>query len=104
MADCWEGLLQLLYGSDNIDGDNPQYNGTASPLSLPMKLNVTEPGKKPDYGFRRWVMSSMVPKRNWMPFPHPLALYTPLRPPVPTPIPAPAATPSSAPPAVRTPC
>ncbi len=53
MADCWEGLLQLLYGSDNIDGDNSQYNGTASPLSLPMKLNVTEPGKKPDYGFRR---------------------------------------------------
>ncbi|KXZ42035.1 hypothetical protein GPECTOR_218g459 [Gonium pectorale] len=59
MADCWQGLLELLYGADNLDGTS--YNGTASPASLPAKLAVAArangsmligPDGRPDYGFR----------------------------------------------------
>ncbi|KXZ42034.1 hypothetical protein GPECTOR_218g458 [Gonium pectorale] len=57
MADCWQGLLELLYGADNLDGTS--YNGTASPASLPAKLKAAGksnrtvgPDGRPDYGFR----------------------------------------------------
>ncbi|KXZ51873.1 hypothetical protein GPECTOR_11g309 [Gonium pectorale] len=59
MADCWQGLLELLYGADNLDGTS--YNGTASPASLPAKLAVAARANgsmligadgRPDYGFR----------------------------------------------------
>ncbi|PNH11479.1 D-arabinono-1,4-lactone oxidase [Tetrabaena socialis] len=60
MADCWQGLLELLYGADNLDGR--AYNGTVSPLSLLASLtpngtaalspSVIAPNGRPDYGFR----------------------------------------------------
>ncbi|EFJ52629.1 hypothetical protein VOLCADRAFT_85802 [Volvox carteri f. nagariensis] len=57
MADCWKGLLELLYGADNLDGT--EYNGTASPLSIISKLgnntngtSLIGPDGRPDYGFR----------------------------------------------------
>ncbi|GLC54135.1 hypothetical protein PLESTB_000827700 [Pleodorina starrii] len=57
MADCWQGLLELLYGADNVDGT--AYNGTASPESIVTRLmregNGTAlkgPDGRPDYGFR----------------------------------------------------
>eukprot|EP00198_Chlamydomonas_reinhardtii_P009630 XP_001698967.1 predicted protein [Chlamydomonas reinhardtii] len=66
VGDCWSGLLDLLYGPDNIDGDNPKYNGTASVHSLPARLNASAAAGnasasaasffaangRPDYGFR----------------------------------------------------
>ncbi|EFJ42445.1 hypothetical protein VOLCADRAFT_97460 [Volvox carteri f. nagariensis] len=57
MADCWKGLLELLYGADNLDGT--EYNGTASPLSIISKsgnntngTSLIGPDGRPDYGFR----------------------------------------------------
>ncbi|KAG2423395.1 hypothetical protein HXX76_015360 [Chlamydomonas incerta] len=68
VGDCWSGLLDLLYGHDNIDGDNPAYNGSASVHSLPARLNASQAAAaaangsaaasyfaangRPDYGFR----------------------------------------------------
>ncbi|KAG2493001.1 hypothetical protein HYH03_008665 [Edaphochlamys debaryana] len=58
MADCWQGLLELLYGADNLDG---QLGRNGSAASLPARLaeaaeangsaTVASSGR-PDYGFR----------------------------------------------------
>lgn len=60
MADCWQGLLELLYGADNLDGT--AYNGSASPHSIVSLLaanknvtngtSLTGADGRPDYGFR----------------------------------------------------
>lgn len=48
MADCWQGLLELLYGADNIDGGSESFvfkfpNGGGSQLTAADHLPAAPP-------------------------------------------------------------